>query len=154
MKLLKLLLPILLLTLFSCDRQAEREAKKEKYSAVGEILKGKHELRKFKTVTEKGFRVSGSYFLIAGGMSGGTYENHKVAFSFQLPDSTYAMGELWFSDIRVKIDSTIKRPYVKFHWDKGRSTTDMAYVMRHNVNYMVVHCKEEDFPYEVNITDL
>jgi len=150
MKLLKLLLPVLLLSLFSCDRQAERE----RHSAVGNILKGNHELRKFKTVTEEGYRMSGSYFLFAGGMSGGTYKDHKVSFSFQLPDETYAMGEVDFGDIRVKIDSTINKPFVTFHWDSGGHATDMDYIMRHHVNYMVVHCKEEDFPYEVNITDL
>lgn len=149
MKLLKLLFPVLLITLFSCENNYVPED-----SAVGKILRGKHELRKFKTVTEEGFKMSGSYFLFAGGMSGGTYKDNKVAFSFLLPDSTYAMAELKFSDIRVKVDSNIKKPYVTFHWDRGGNSTDMDFVMRVYVNYMVVHCKEEDFPYEVNITDL
>ena len=150
MKPLKLLLPILLLTLLSC----EREYAPPEDSSIGKVLRGKHDLRKFKTVTEEGYRMSGSYFLIAGSVSGGTYKNNKVAFSFQLPDSTYAMSELELGDIRIRIDSTIKKPYVTFHWDRGGAATDMDYVMKYHVNYMVVHCKEEDFPYEVNITDL
>lgn len=135
-------------TLVSCESQSPRD------SSVGQILRGKHELRKFKTVTEEGYQMSGSYFLIAGSMKGGTYKDNKVAFSFQLPDSTYAMAELPFGDIRVRIDSTIEKPYVTFHWNSGGNASDMEWVMSYYVNYMVVHCKEEDFPYEVNITDL
>ena len=135
MKLLKLLLPILLLTLFSCGENYVPED-----IETGKILRGNHELRKFKTVTEEGFRMSGSYFLIAGGMSGGTYKNNKVAFSFQLPDSTYAMSELRLGVIRVKIDSTITRPYVTFNWDRS-SSKNLEYIMSYDVNYMVVHCR-------------
>lgn len=151
MKPLKLLLPILIITisLFSCGENHVQED-----SEIGKMLRGKHELRKFKTVTEEGYRMSGSYFLIAGSVSGGTYKNNKVAFSFQLPDSSYAMAELNFGDIRVKIDSTITKPYVTFNWDKGKNANDINFVMDYHVNYMVVHCREEDFPYEVNITNL
>lgn len=126
----------------------------DKQSEVGKLLEGEHELRKFNVVDEEGYRTRGSYFLFSGGSYGETYKDTKVSFSFQLPDSTYAMGELYFEDIRVKIDSNIERPYVTFNWSAGSHDFDMNYVMMHNVNYMVVHCKEEDFPYEVNIKEL
>lgn len=145
MKLLKSILPILLLTLFSCRSNDDK---------VGDMLRGNHELRKFKTTTEEGYRMNGSYFLIAGSVSGGNYRNNKVTFSFKLPDSTYAMAELDVGDIRVKIDSTITKPYVTFNWNRGRDLIDMQSIMDYYVNYMVVHCKEEDFPYEVNIKEL
>jgi len=145
MKLLRLLLPVLILTLFSCGL---------KNTGVEDILKGNHELRRFKVVTEEGYRTSGSFFLLSGSTSGGTYKDTKVSFSFQLPDSTYAMAEIDFGDIRVKIDESIERPYVSFKWAGERNADDMEYVMKHYVNYMIVYCKEEDFPYEVNITDL
>lgn len=144
----KLYLLLLLPLMLSCGGNSDG------MSEVGKMLKGEHELRKFKVKTEEGYAAHGSYFLFSGGFSAGTYKNEKVTFSFQLPDSSYAMAEMSFEDIRVKIDSTIKRPYVTFNWNPGSNVTNMRWVFQDNVNYMVVHCKEEDFPYEVNITDL
>lgn len=145
-----LLFLLISISIFSCDVQDY----KEETSPVGKLLEGKHVLRKFKTTTEEGYKISGSYFLFAGSINGGTYKDSKVAFSFQLPDSTFAMAEIDFVNIRVRIDNTIANPYVTFRWKKGNYNYSLDYIMRHHVEYMVVHCKEEDFPAEVNITDL
>lgn len=143
MKLIHFFALVLLFT--SCHDGGESE--------VGELLQGKHELRRFKVVNESGYRMSGSYFLLSGSTNGETYEDTKIAFSFRLADSTYAMAELDFTKVRVKIDSTIQTPYVTFRWRKG-SETNMDYIMLYHVNYMVVHCKDEDYPYDVRIEDL
>ena len=68
-----LLLAITIVSLSSCGESIEDTSKNWKF------LKGNHELRKFKTVTEEGYRMSGSYFLIAGSVSSGTYKNNKIA---------------------------------------------------------------------------
>lgn len=138
---------LLALVVVSCGRGNQE-------SSVGEMLKGEHSLRKFNVVDEKGYRTRTSYFLLSGSSYGETYNDTKVSFSFQLPDSSYALAELYYSDIRVKIDSTITEPYVTFNWSASGADYDMDFVMRHCVNYMVVHCKEEDFPYDVNIDGL
>ena len=151
-RLKKTLLFIVLISvsIFSCNT----ENSEEKVSPVGKLLEGKHVLRKFKTTTEEGYKMNGSYFLFAGSVNGGTFKDSKVAFSFQLPDSTFAMAEIDFVKIRVRIDNTINQPYVTFRWQSGIYNYSLDYIMRRHVDYMVVHCKEEDFPYEVNITDL
>jgi len=125
----------------------------EDVSKTGELLQGEHMLRRFKVKTTTESRWSASYFLIAGGAGGGTFTETAVSFSFQLPDSTYAMAVLPFQKIRVKIDSTITEPYVTFRWDRS-SVESISYIMSYEVQYMVVHCKEEDFPMDVQIDQL
>ncbi len=145
-----ILFGLIALMLFSCG---PREPQEETFSATGEILKGEHLLRRFKVKTTTEERWSGSYFLIGGSAGGGTFTNTKVSFSFQLPDSTYAMATLPYQRIRVKLDSNIIEPFVTFRWDRSGSTS-IEYIMHYEVQYMVVHCKEEDFPMDVQIDQL
>lgn len=144
----KLLVVLLALTMIGCNIEDNI-----RLSNTGELLKGKHILRKFRVKTTKEKRWSGSYFLIGGSAGGGTYTSTDVSFSFQLPDSSYAMATLPFQSIRVKLDSTITKPYVTFKWDRSR-TDNIQSIMKWNVKHMVVHCKEEDFPMDVQINQL
>ena len=145
-----LVLGLITLMLFSC--RSERDENGD-MSKTGELLQGEHLLRRFKVKTTTEKRWSGSYFLIGGGASGGTYTHTEVSFSFQLPDSTYAMATQHLKDIRIKLDSNINVPYVTFRWEHDDSE-DIGIIMKHNVLYMVVHCKEEDFPMDVQIDQL
>lgn len=85
------LVPLILLFTSCVSNQTQSE--------VGKLLEGKHELRRFKVVNESGYRMSGSYFLLSGATNGETYNDTKIAFSFQLADSSYAMAELDFTKV-------------------------------------------------------
>jgi len=148
-----LLICLIGLALFSITSCGNTEPKK---SYTEQLFEGKHELRKFNVTTETGERWSGSYFLIGGGASGSTYSNTKITFAWKLHSGEYALSELERSKIRVRIDSTIKKPYITFRWSKPRGNEEktLEYLMSGYVNYIVVHCREEDFPTEVNIKEL
>jgi len=143
-----ILIYTLLLTIFSSCEVEQGTSK------LGNILEGKHELRRFKTVTEEGQRWSASYFIIAGGGSGGTYKNTKASFSWKMNTGEYAISELELGKIRVKIDSTVTTPYVIFNWQRCPQSHPLGTYFIHYVNYMVICCKEEDYPININITDL
>ena len=122
-------------------------------SPTGKILQGEHILRKFKVVHETGTRWSGSYFLIGGSASGGSYSSTKISFSWKMNTGEYAISEMPLNEIRVHLDSTITTPYIKFHWKPGNNE-NLQQILSWKVNYMVVYCREEDFPMDVRITDL
>jgi len=142
----QLLFLLMGLMFFSCGTPSDE-------SNTGKLLQGEHLLRRFKVKTTTESRWSGSYFLIGGSSSGGSFTKTNVSFSFQLPDTTYAMATLPYEKIRVKLDSTITEPYVTFRWNRDGSE-DIAYIMEREVVYMVVHCKDGDFPMDVQIDEL
>lgn len=150
-----ILFGLIALMLFSCGPVRDKNEKDngKDVSNTGELLQGEHLLRRFKVKTTTEKRWSASYFLIAGSAGGGTFTNTMVSFAFQLPDSTYAMATLPFQKIRVKLDSTITEPYVTFRWNRS-SVDGIEYIMKWEVQYMVVHCKEKDFPMDVQIDQL
>ena len=117
-----------------------------------EIFRGNHKLRKFKVKSEKYSGWSASYFIIGGHASGSSGEKRMVSFCWLMNNGEYAMSEIEPYKIRLKIDSTITEPYVKFRWFHSHST-DVSFITE-RVNYMVVCCKEEDFPAEINISEL
>lgn len=118
-------------------------------------FEGTHLLRKFKVVSESGEKWGASYFLLGGSASGGTYVNNKISFSWQVSSGEYAISEIDLNRVRVKIDSTVTKPYVTFKLDEdvyyNRSIQD---VMLLDVDYMIVHCREEDYPVNVQIDTL
>lgn len=134
------------LTIISCKRT-------EKESATGEILKGDHELRRFKTTTKDESSFSGSYFLIAASTSGKTTKNTKATFTWLMNNGEYAISEIELQKIRIRIDSTADIPYVKFHWI-GSNSKNLKHIFSYYVNYMVIVCKEEDYPMEIDLDNL
>lgn len=142
------LIGLILCSITSCGNVESQKSYTE------QLFEGKHELRKFNVTTETGERWSASYFLIGGGGSGSTYSNTKITFAWKLHSGEYALSELQRSKIRVRIDSTIKKPYITFRWSKSAHEENLEYLMSYKVNYIVVHCREEDFPSEVNIKEL
>ena len=138
---------VLLLTVFIA-------CKKEKStSRTGKILEGKHKLRRFKTSTEEGYRWSASYFLISGGASGETYKDTKASFSWEMNTGEYAISEIELGKIRIKIDSTVTEPYITFNWSRDRSS-DIEYIFKWRLNYMLITCKEEDYLINIDLTQL
>ena len=65
----------------------------------------------------------------------------------------YAISEIDIGKVRVRIDSTVTNPYVEFNWCRG-NYTNLEDIFYFKVNYMVVVCKEEDYPANINIDSL
>lgn len=118
-------------------------------------LKGNHELRAFNVKSSNVSEWSVSYFLIAGGGSGKEYIETTVTFAWQANTGEYILSKFPISKIRVKIDDTIEHPYITFNYINGVSSIDdIEWVMDYYVNYIVVHCKGEDYPISINIDQL
>ena len=148
MKILKLLSILLVVLCFSCGETYETE-----------VLKGKHELRRFNTYThsEDYDKSHGSFFLFFGSYSSekGTYTENRVQFAWKDNSGAYIKSSLPVKMIRVNIDSLITTPYVTFKWKESSRSPD--YIDKYPMEivlYMTVYCKEEDFPYRVNINSL
>jgi len=148
MKLLKKLASCLVLfsTLQSC-------VPLERKDNNSEILRGKHELRRLKVSSNEKSEWSAGYFLFAGSASGKTYKETKVSFSWKMNTGEYAISEIEVGNIRVRIDSTVIKPYVTFNWDKSR-VRDLHFIFDYDINYMTIVCREEDYPINVNIDQL
>lgn len=146
-KIMKLYVLSLLLLLASCGK------KHEKHSKANAILKGNHELRRFKVATKDGYRWSAGYFILAGSAHGETYNSTDAAFSWKLNTGEYAISQININRIRVLIDNNVDIPYVKFNWSRS-NTSHLQILMSDYVNYMVVVCKEEDYPVNINLNEL
>lgn len=155
---LTLLVPVSML-ISSCQTNEERmeiEKIQHEASPAYKILGGTHELRRLKSSVKNQYRASGSYFLIAGGFNASGEQKTVATFSFKMADGNYAIAELPVTKIRVHVDSTITVPYVTFEW--GGTWHSQQYsidrLMEYYVSYMVLHCKEEDYPVDININQL
>lgn len=134
-----------------CGTQPEPPAPESRITLT---LKGEHALRKFKIVSDSG-EVGKVTFFIIGDNNKGNFAGRMVSFSFKLATGEYAICELPLTKIRVKCDSKYTEPYITFSWREPfwlvSKTQDM---MTDCVEYMTVYCREEDFPAEVNISDI
>lgn len=149
MKILKLLSVLLVILCISCKDYGK------------EVLEGKHELRRFDSYThsEDYDRTSAGFFLFFGSYKSekGTYSEARVKFAWKDNNGAYVISSLPISRIRVNIDSLITTPYVTFKSQNCKGCNDEYYVDLNpmtRVVYMTVYCKEEDFPYRVNINSL
>lgn len=148
MKKTKLSIVLIIATLlFACGPPTDEN------SNAGKLLEGKHKLRRFQLTTKKHEGWSASYFLFTGHASGGKHIEQKIKFAWQAPTGEYVVSELPLTKIRVKLDSTIKEPYVTFRWTRDNSENS-DYLMDYSIQYMVVYCTEEDYPMRVNIDEL
>lgn len=139
----------LLITLFftSC------EPKKEKCSKLCQEIKGEHRLRTFNVFNETTKSWSTNYFLIMSNSGGSERTETKVKFSWLNNKNQYIISELPISKIRVEINDTIENPIVKFRWIPTLNDIEYAF-KRGYIEYMVIICKEEDYPININIKDL
>lgn len=148
----------LLLTLACVVFLTACNGSKEPYqSPASEELSGTHILRRFaaREVTTTSSHSSGGFFLVFGGYSSNstTTQQIKVKFAWLNNEGEYVLSELPINKIRVKVDSTINTPYVKFKWTERSFMYDIEDPMS-PVIYMVVTCKEEDFPINIDINSL
>lgn len=135
--------------LASCVQHGDYSKEYEK------VLGGKHKLRKFNVKTENSTVTRGSYFLLMGSYSSRDVSETKVRFYFYNHRNEYQFMEFPLERVNIKLDSTIKEPYVKFHWrELGRTEKEWRTMYERDVTGIVIYCKEEDFQPEININDL
>lgn len=140
---------LLIYVMFSCTMPDPKDLQVE--SPAGEMLNGEHVLRRFNVSSKTEQNIKGSYFLIAGQVESNTISKYTATFAWKTHDDTYITTELPLSKIRVKIDSTANQPYVKFRWRPCNCTLNDINNSNSIILYMVVHCKEEDYPLEINL---
>ena len=147
MVLKRLLFIILILNLFSCNDLYKNSTR--------DFLNGSHELRKFNVVTKEGTRWSAGYFLIGGSASGGTFKKRKVSFSWKSKTGEFIISEIEINKIRVRINDSIEKPTVEFfsNYLPNGYESEMDRVINW-VDYIILTCKEKDYPISINITDL
>lgn len=138
------------------SKEREKQEKERGPSPTEKLLGGTHELRKLNVTDKYTATMHGSYFLIGGSISAKGEQKTMCMFSFKLNDGDYALAELPVNKIRVRFDSTVTVPYVKFKWGGvwATSTYQLDELMRSYIQYMVLVCREEDYPKDINIDKL
>jgi len=141
-------------TMMSCDHLTDQ-------MLMDKHFKGKHELRRFNVYNETTKQSYGSYFLILGSFASTETTQTKIRFCWKHPDGTFVFSEVSFDKIRVRIVNTDK-PFIEFRIDKfDREMNNGVNVYLNKVeealywvDYVIINCKEEDFPADVNLKDL
>jgi len=123
-------------------------------SQAEQILQGEHKLRKMAERTDINSRISGSFFLFVGDITGEVKTSVSVKFAWEMNDGTYAISSLPLEKIRVKLDEKATTPTIKFRWvrwDRPRSAAQVQTLMDYYVSYAVVTVRESDWPIQVNL---
>lgn len=146
---LKVCIGIFIIACYSCGNKTSK-------NDYEKVLGGKHELRKFNVKTTTAQNASAWCFLVMGGYANSTTRSSVVRFYFLNHRGEYQLLELPLNDVNIKIDSTIKNPYVKFFWHEMgvRDESEWRMMFKYNLTGAVIYCKESDFRPEININDL
>lgn len=123
---------------------------------------GHHDLRKFSSQEIKtASSASASYFLFWGSASfKGEESSAIIAFSWKSNNGEYILSKIPMSKVRVKFDNNKTAPYVTFSIDKfafmnsGLADECVESTMNYKLNYVIIHCKESDYPTDININDI
>ena len=131
-----------------CNEQASQPP-----SEAERVLKGEHKLRKMAERMDVNSRISGSFFIFVGGLSGTTKTTVSVKFAWEMNDGIYAFSSLPLEKIRVKLDEKATTPTIKFLWRRwqGRGTPEVQGLMDDYVSYAVVTVRESDWPTQVSL---
>ena len=113
---------------------------------VGDRVRGEHTLRHIGERTELNGSVSGTFFILLGGMQGSMTSESVLYFSWEMNDGTYAICKLPFCKIRVKLVEEQEIPTIRFRWrpDYHRKRP-LEYIMKKRVIYALILCKPEDW---------
>jgi hypothetical protein len=118
------------------------------------------ELRVFKSNTVTESHASGGFFLIAGGFNSSTKEVTSYYFYAKNNDNEYCRFDINPNQIRVKFD-TINIPTVRFDWKECNNdfySLKTYYSIKHLLSkycsYVVITCKEDMFPSNINLNEL
>ena len=124
--------------------------------AFQEIYERKFELRRLFPSTVNKEESSGSFFLFMGGYSSSKTQEVRVKFAWKGSDGIYTISEVPIEKIRVKIEK-VEVPYIQIRLDDDyrvpEKETDYFTCQSFLLDYIVVHCNEDQFTYKVNIDD-
>ena len=153
-KLLSFLFMILMISciLSGCEKEDDRTRQQFKYRY--KTFAGQHELRKFKIFSSTESKISGIYFLIAGSVSGESKTQTNVTFSWKMDNGDYIISEMPLTQIKIRIDDNIKKPYVTFEMRECHLYACVSKdldAMWCWVEYVVVNCSESDYQYDINL---
>ncbi len=158
---MKSLIILILLAVFSFG--CYKEQKSEDMPAF-KLFKGNHELRKMITKDSLELNSVGYFYVSASHMETGM----KVYFSWLSNDGNYINSSFPIEKVRVKIDNSLKTPYVTFAtitwvtqpmWGKAKQDYKMNnkqdYEYLNNVDYynawVEVNCSEKDYPENISL---
>ena len=153
-KLLSFLFMILMISCTLSGRQKEDDRKRQQFKYGYKTFTGQHELRKFKIFSSTESKISGIYFLIAGSVSGESKTQTNVTFSWKMDNGDYIISKMPLTQIKIRIDDNIKKPYVTFEMKEcylfACVSKDLG-SMWYWVEYVVVNCSESDYQYDINL---
>jgi len=135
---------------------------RETVDEMSELLEGQHKLRKLNIRNSQESSLSGSFFLGIGSVSGSSSTIEKVKFSWELPNGQFAISTFETSKIRIEFDSTVLEPLIRFELKDNRGYVrrfnldyvNDSYGFYHQIKYVVIFCKEEDYIIDLNLNDL
>lgn len=148
-----LFIGIMCVFIFEGDEKYRRKHKVHASDYTKELA-GRHLLRKFKVKNIQSSSLSAGFFLIAGGASSQSSEEINVTFSWMNRNGDYIISDLPKEQIRVRIDNTVKHPYVTFQPGEWKSIDQIYKNLYFTISYMTIHCSEKDYSYEVNLNNL
>jgi len=106
-------------------------------SYAGKILRGEHKLRPIKEYKNEAYHLIRVFF---------EHKNNKLKFIWQMNDGTYTTSILPVDKVKIKIDESYSEPAVKFRWCSSASSKILSQLIKENVLYAIIICKEEDWP--------
>ncbi|MCK9441981.1 MAG: hypothetical protein M0Q13_11240 [Methanothrix sp.] len=138
---------IFLCFLFSCSIE-NSQYEKEKYirSKNDLFFGGNHKLMSLNTYISKEVegKISDSYFVVVGGISGNISENidKKASFIWLNNKNEYIFSDLPLSKVRFQINDSIEYPYCKFKWTNN--CISCMNESQDNILYVVLVLKNEN----------
>lgn len=97
-----------------------------------------------KDVTET--HTSGVFFLVAGSMSSSTDSRTVVKVMGEV-NGEYRFMEFNFETVRIKIDNSVKTPYIVLNYrDESELTIDYLLEYKYNIDSVTIVCPEQYLP--------
>lgn len=116
----------------------------EYVSPLGKVLMGEHNLSPLPYQISPQSEMQNALFAITDG---------NLFFNWQLPDSSFIISKIEISKTRIRFDPTNEIPFVRFRWAPSNNASDLSTVFTSgDVKYVVINCKESDFPSNIKVT--
>lgn len=131
-----------------------------KVTQLEEMLGGEREVRRMHNTKDRASTFNSSFFLFAGSARGQSSEDFYVIFSWKLNDGSYITTKMPIERVRMKFGN-YDQPKIQFKLSHPTSDfliyeNDIPYMISRYVYYVVVLCKEENWPsyYEMPLDNL
>ena len=114
-------------------------------SELGKVLQGDHVANTLRLTIDSTKGQQSNYFIVKD-------KGSVLMFSWTLPDETTVTSSIPMSKVRLKFDPTVEKPIIKFRWRQGGyAGQNWDTIFNDYVTYIVVICKEEDFPFNIPV---